>query len=148
MKKVIVLMFGVMLVAAACNKTASTVQTPTNENTYQTPTQEQTGAQADADLNLNVGAKTYEVQMTSAGFSPNTLTVKKGDTVKFINNDTANHWPASAPHPTHTDYPAFDPKKAIAPSDSWSFTFDKVGNWKYHDHLNSSKFYGTVTVTE
>jgi plastocyanin len=89
--------------------------------------------------------QTYTVSMTDTAYAPSTLTVKKGDTVKFVNNGTKPTWPASAPHPTHTDYPAFDPKKAVAVGESWSFTFDKVGTWRYHDHLNPTHF-GSVTV--
>jgi plastocyanin len=91
--------------------------------------------------------KTYNVSMTDAAFVPNTLTIKKGDTVKFTNNGTKAIWPASAPHPTHTDYPAFDPKKGVAVGESWSFTFTLVGTWKYHDHLNPTRF-GSISVTE
>jgi plastocyanin len=87
------------------------------------------------------------ISIGSSGFSPSAVTVKKGTTVTFTNNDTKARWPASAPHPSHTDYPAFDPKQGIAPTDSWSFTFDKVGIWRYHDHLNPTVF-GSVTVTE
>jgi plastocyanin len=73
--------------------------------------------------------------------------VKKGTKVTFVNNSTSAFQPASAPHPAHTDYPEFDPKRAIAAGASWEFTFDKVGTWRYHDHLNPTRF-GTVIVTE
>ncbi len=87
------------------------------------------------------------VNITSSGFQPASITVKKGTSVTFVNDDTKPRWPASAPHPSHTDYPQFDPKQAIPPTDSWEFTFDKVGTWRYHDHLNPTQF-GSVTVTE
>ena len=84
------------------------------------------------------------------GWNPSAITVKKGETVTWINEDpNGAHWPASSPHPAHTDYPEFDPKAPIAPGQSWSFKFDRVGTWHYHDHLNASTYgYGTVTVTE
>lgn len=91
--------------------------------------------------------KTYDVSMTDAAYAPAALTIKKGDTVKFTNNGTKANWPASAPHPTHTDYPEFDPKAGVAVGQSWSFTFTKTGMWRYHDHLNPTR-YGSVTVTE
>jgi plastocyanin len=89
--------------------------------------------------------QTHTISMTDAGFSVGTLTINKGDTVTFKNNGTKAIWPASAPHPTHTDYPEFDPKQAVAVGGSWSFTFTKVGTWRYHDHLNSTRF-GTIIV--
>lgn len=89
----------------------------------------------------------HEISMTDTGYSPSTLTIKNGDTVKFTNNGTKANWPASAPHPTHTDYPEFDPKQEIAVGQSWSFTFTKTGTWRFHDHLNATRF-GSITVTE
>ena len=93
------------------------------------------------------------VEMSSTGFSPNSLTVKAGDTVTFVNKDTNQHWPASAVHPTHTVYPEsggcigskFDACKGLAEGESWSFVFNEEGTWKYHDHLSSS-LTGTIAV--
>lgn len=83
------------------------------------------------------------------GFNPASITIKKGEAVMWINEDVgAPHWPASNPHPAHADYPGFAPGAAIAPGGSWQFEFDKVGTWGYHDHLNPTKFTGTVVVTE
>jgi plastocyanin len=96
---------------------------------------------------VTVAPKTIEVSMVDSGFNPASITINKGDTVKFVNNGTKAIWPASSPHPTHTDYSAFDPKKGIAPGSSWSFTFTQVGKWAYHDHLNPTH-YGSVTVLE
>lgn len=90
---------------------------------------------------------------TDNGFSPTTLTVKKGSSVDFQNNSQGSMWIASAFHPTHTAYPTtggcigstFDSCSAIASGGSWSFQFDIVGSWKYHNHLNPGRF-GTIIV--
>src|SRR5439155_1620409 len=68
-------------------------------------------------------------------FEPVDLTIKQGTKVIFKNVDSQGHWPASDIHPTHGIYPEFDPKQPVNPGDSWSFVFDKVGRWRYHDHL-------------
>lgn len=89
-----------------------------------------------------------EVDYTATGFSPKTVTVKKGTTVKFVNQSGSPMDVASNPHPVHTDYPGFDQYKSDARGkDEYDFTFDKVGTWGYHNHLNSSDT-GTVIVTE
>lgn len=83
---------------------------------------------------------------TDSGFSPNTLTIKKGDTVIFRNQSSQSMWTASAVHPTHRGYPTtggcigstFDACSGVQPGDSWSFKFDIQGNWKYHNHLSPS----------
>jgi plastocyanin len=134
---------------------------PTSENNQQTPTPSPTPTPvpnptpgpSDAPVPTptptptSTAPKTYDISATDAGYTPATLTIKKGDTVKFTNNGTKLNWPASAPHPTHTDYPEFDPKKGIAVGSSWSFTFTKTGTWRFHDHLNPTHF-GSITVTE
>ena len=89
-----------------------------------------------------------EVDYTATGFSLATVTVKKGTTVKFINKSGGSMSVASNPHPIHTDYPGFDQYKSSQKGQNeYDFTFDKVGTWGYHNHLNASDG-GTVIVTE
>lgn len=94
-----------------------------------------------------------------AGFFPSSLAVKVGETITFKNESSQPSWPASAIHPTHTVYPSSDIRKCgtqdqpmifdacigLASGEEWSFKFDILGTWKYHDHLNPSH-YGTVIV--
>lgn len=86
------------------------------------------------------------ISMTASGFVPAEVKIKQGATVNFVNKDSVAHEPASAPHPSHTVYPEFDAKKDINPGESWSFTFDKVGTWWYHDHNNASLFGKVIVV--
>lgn len=85
------------------------------------------------------------VSYSDSGFSPVSLTIKVGDTVNFKNQSGKSMWVASDPHPIHTVYPEFDAKKEVANGENYSFTFTKVGTWKYHDHLNPSDT-GTIIV--
>lgn len=94
-----------------------------------------------------VKAEETVVKMTSTGFSPSKVMVKVGTSVKFVNDDTAEHWPASAFHPTHQVLPGFDSLSGVKPGESYSYTFEKVGIWKFHDHLNPSMS-GSVEVSE
>jgi plastocyanin len=87
------------------------------------------------------------VSYTGNGFQPNSITIKKGQTVTWTNKDSDELWVASNPHPTHTDYPGFDELKSIPTGQTYSFTFTKVGNWGYHNHLNPSQK-GVIVVTE
>jgi len=90
-------------------------------------------------------SKTVDIVMTVNGFSPASVTINKGDTVKFTNNDSSPHWPASNPHPSHTDYPGFDALKPIPPNQSYSFQFERLGKFGFHDHLDPS-LGGSITV--
>lgn len=99
------------------------------------------------------------ITYTDSGYVPNTLTIKKGETVTWENKSKYLMWTASAMHPTHNGYPGsgiglcgtntlvaiFDACKSYGSGDSWSFKFDNVGTWKYHNHSNSSHF-GTIVV--
>ncbi len=88
------------------------------------------------------------VTFNPEGVTPQTLTLKVGDSIEFRNSDLKPHWPASNPHPQHTLYPEFDSQKGIAPGETWVFKFEKAGSWKFHDHLNgrNAKFGGEITV--
>lgn len=87
------------------------------------------------------------VSFTDTGFTPKTVTIKKGTTVTFKNDSTGDMWVASAPHPTHTDLPGFDELQSVPNGGTYNYTFEKVGTWKYHNHVAPS-FSGSVTVTE
>lgn len=94
-----------------------------------------------------------------SGFSPSSLIVKKGEVVTFENKSSRNMWVASAMHPSHRIYPdtdiqkcgkgeaenMFDACKGFAPGTSWSFVFNEVGTWKYHNHIDAKNF-GSITV--
>ncbi len=96
---------------------------------------------------------------TDAGYEPGTLTVKLGETVAWKNESSSGMWTASGVHPSHTLYSgtslsehcldvsgtAFDACGSTQPGDSWSFTFNKTGTWKYHNHLKASHL-GTIVV--
>jgi len=88
-----------------------------------------------------------KIAMRSVGFEPSTLTVEKGTTVIFRNDEIRDRWPASDPHSTHAMYQEFDPKVPIKSAEQWLFVFDKVGEWKFHDHLYP-EFQGTIKVVE
>lgn len=101
------------------------------------------------------------VTYTDLGYTPNILTVKKGEIVIWKNESSNSMWTASAVHPTHKVYPGtditacgtqtllpmFDSCGRIETGQSWSFTFNNVGTWGYHNHVNSSHF-GKIIVTE
>ncbi len=92
--------------------------------------------------------ETVTVTYGDDGFSPKEVTVVKGSTVNFVNKSQMPLWVASDPHPEHTDYPEFDVVygRDNYPSmgEDFSFTFDKVGTWKYHSHTASGD--GTDTA--
>ncbi len=89
----------------------------------------------------------HVVTLTKDGFSPSQLSIEVGETVAFRTENGDLFWPASNLHPSHTIYSEFDPRGPVEPSHAWSFTFTKIGAWKYHDHL-APYYTGVITVTE
>lgn len=85
------------------------------------------------------------IEYNDTGFSPQNVTIKSGEVVEFKNVSSGGMWIASAPHPLHTDYPEFDAKKEYKKGESYFFTFEKTGTWKFHNHLDPTRF-GSVTV--
>jgi hypothetical protein len=78
-------------------------------------------------------------------FIPDEVTIVEGGTVRFINNsEYVKMWIASNNHPTHTIYPiktdsdckgsSFDQCASVGLSGSWSFKFDRFGDWGFHNH--------------
>lgn len=89
--------------------------------------------------------KAYTIELREDGFYPKEFTIKKGDTITFTSSRQKPFWPASNLHPTHEIYPEFDPKHPIELGESWSFRFEKEGEWRYHDHLFPN-YAGSIVV--
>ncbi len=89
-------------------------------------------------------AKGETVSLTSSGFNPQSLTVKAGTTVTWVNNSGGPATVNSDDHPTHQKYPMLNLGKFEAGS-SLQLKFDKPGTYTYHNHLNPSQK-GTVVV--
>lgn len=114
------------------------------------PAEESTEADVEEESSTQV-----KVTYTSSGFSPRTVTVLQGGTVVWVNESGRNMWVASVVHPTHTFYPektasdclgsSFDACVGIANGESFEFTFNSAGSWKYHNHLSPART-GTVVV--
>lgn len=106
--------------------------------TQQTPS-------ANAPSQPAVMNNTNTITYTDNGFSPQTITVKVGTPVTFVNQSSTGMWVASNPHPVHTDLPGFDEKQSVDSGGSYTYTFEKVGSWGFHNHRNPSDG-GTVIV--
>lgn len=103
-------------------------------------------------------AKTI-IHITDTGFNPKYIEIKTGETVRFENIDSQEHWPASNNHPNHTLYDettledhcsdnkntSFDACRPLKTNEVWEFAFIKEGSFEYHDHL-WPHMVGTITV--
>lgn len=103
----------------------------------------------------------HTVVYSDGGYAPKELTVKKGEKVTFRNESSHVMWPASAMHPAHAEYPGsglqkctdssvdkstlFDSCSEKKSREEWSFQFQEVGTWNYHDHRRA-EYWGTIIV--
>lgn len=97
-----------------------------------------------------------QITYTDNGFEPASVTVALGTTVVFVNEGSGQMWVGSDIHPTHSLYHdttlrdhcpdtegvAFD---QCGIGKTYSFTFEKTGEWGYHNHINALHT-GTVVV--
>jgi plastocyanin len=86
----------------------------------------------------NQALPVVEVTITKEGFTPQTIKVKQGQQVKWVNKDNSAHQVAPDPHPSHTSYSELAETDEIKPGESLTFTIEKTGTITYHDHLNPS----------
>lgn len=89
---------------------------------------------------------TQEIVLSEQGFKPETVSVKKGTRVIWINNSTAQASINSDDHPSHTKFPVLNLGE-FEPGSNLQLILDKPGTYSYHNHLNP-EMTGTVIITE
>lgn len=83
------------------------------------------------------GAATKNVSIYASGFSPKNATVVEGDTVTWLNADSATHQVLA----THGQFVS----PILKRGQRFSFTFRAAGTYRYEDELHP-KLTGTITV--
>lgn len=86
-----------------------------------------------------------QVDITSAGFVPSTISVNVGQAVVWTNQDTAAHTVASDPYPSDNALPSLNSVQKLSTNDSYTYIFNQKGTYTYHDNLNLS-LEGSVIV--
>lgn len=95
-------------------------------------------SQAEAALEQD----TPSVEITAAGYTPNTITVKSGQDVTWTNADTtARDLVADG-----ESLPDFGGGEALNAGDTYTYTFDQAGTYHYYDPTDPTKYTGTVVV--
>ena len=75
--------------------------------------------------------------LTTTAFNPNPLTISKGTTVTWMNNDTTTHT-------SNSDNSTWNSGN-ITPGGSFNFTFSSTGSFRYHCAIHPGMV-GTITV--
>jgi plastocyanin len=82
-------------------------------------------------------ATTKTVRIYGSAFSPKSVTITAGDTIKWVNRDNDNHQ-------IYADHGGFV-SAILRPNQSFSFTFRAAGTYTYKDELHP-KIRGTIVV--
>lgn len=86
-----------------------------------------------------------EVIISSKGFSPQTVKIKKGQAVEWTNKDRAQHQLVSDNY-SAKNKTGFAGQGPLKFSEEFLFTFFETGTYGYNDKLNSEGFRGIVIV--
>jgi plastocyanin len=150
--KSLIIILALPLLLTACGQASVSPQVnqpvvpPANQNVNQPADNSNPQVNQNANVNEAVQPQTYRVSINNFQFTPQNLTVKKGDVVIWTNNDTVSHTVNSDPHPVHTDHPSLN-LGLMQPGESKTFTADGVGTWGYHCHLHPNMT-GSLTITQ
>lgn len=82
------------------------------------------------------------VSIVSGGFSPQTIVIKRGQSVDWTNTDSRPHQVSS----TQANSPLFDNSDVLAPGDTYATSFTQKGTFAYGDPARPASFSGTVIV--
>ena len=91
------------------------------------------------------------ITITAAGVSPQTVQIRLGERVTFVNNDSENHEMSSDQHPDHLECPPINQVGFIMPGQT-----KETGNFvvaetcTFHDHLRAfdTGLHGTIIVSQ
>lgn len=93
---------------------------------------------------IGLPEKTFRVAISDQGFIPPIISIKKGETIVWINQSKNTVSINSDPHPTHGSFPLLNLGN-VAAGESTKQTFSNEGTYAYHNHLNPSQT-GTILV--
>ncbi len=129
---VIVVIIGAVMMFASSNQSGTATQTPSPTTAEMTTDETSPTGEAMAPEEVKIEIKNF-------AFGPKTITVKKGTTVTWTNQDTVKHDAASDDGEFKTEL--------MGQGESQSVTFDTVGTYNYHctPHPNMK---ATIIVTE
>ena len=94
---------------------------------------------------------TNVVTITASGVSPQTIQIRVGGLVRFVNNDSVVHEMSSDLHPSHLACPVINLVGSISPGQSKETgNFVTVQTCTYHDHLDAQNpgLLGSIVIME
>jgi plastocyanin len=117
--------YQVQVPVSQTSTTSVNIQTQTTTNNTPVPSTK-TNTSVNAVVPIKTpAAKTYSISIMNFAFNPNTLTINKGDTVIWTNNDTV-------PHQVKGDTLNALSAPVMTNGQTYTFTFNEVETFAYH----------------
>ena len=99
----------------------------------------------------STGDSTNVVTITASGVSPQTIQIRVGERVLFVNNDSVVHEMSSDLHPSHLACPVINQVGTVSPGQSKETgNFVTAQTCTYHDHLAALNpgLLGSIVIVE
>lgn len=87
----------------------------------------------------------YTVRYENSGFKPDTLEVKRGTSIRFVNNSTKSMRVESTDTTNNPILQAFSEPKTVGKGGVFEYTFNDTGTYYYANQFNSAAR-GTIVV--
>lgn len=134
---VAIVVAGVVALTVNNNSSSNNNSQPAANNSNQS-------SSSGADQSSTATPAAATITFDGNGFSPDTVTVKSGNTVAIKNASSQDISFNSDPHPVHTDDTDLN-VGIVSPGDTKTFVVTKTGSFGYHDHLDPS-FTGNIVI--
>ncbi|MBI2040117.1 cupredoxin domain-containing protein [Candidatus Microgenomates bacterium] len=110
--------------------------------TYKPPVLKQVQKKINIEEAVNSPA---EVTITRDGFTPATISIVAGQSITFVNQNKAAHRIVSYPKTAINNLSEFD-SEDLQPTDSFTYSFEKIGKFTVADSYNPSNYKVTIIV--
>lgn len=101
-------------------------------------------AKNSAALDLR-GQSSVEIRLKDVAFLPHTIRIRKGTSVRWVDDDDVEHYVNTDAHPSHTYYPAQN-SRALKRGDTYVVTFTVPGAYPYHCSAHADVMRGLILV--
>jgi plastocyanin len=120
-RKLVLLFFGILILAVV----AAIYSVTKPDNNVTTSSQTSTGLKTPAKITIN-----------ATGYSPATITISKGGTVNWSNQDVAKRQVVISSYSGKENFSDFRTSDPIDVKGIYGITLYKVGTYSYHDQLD------------
>lgn len=130
--------YGTSYSATTTTPNETSTYTPSSNTTPNTSTTVNTSATTSTQNPLP--PHTVSVSYTDSGFSPNSITINRGDTVTFVNQSASQMWVAGNPNAQYPQsYPGFNEGAQVSNGGKYSILFSQAGTYQYYNenHVGS-----------